>query len=417
MTLDLLARDVQGRLSEIGAADILVGVPSYNNAKTIERVMQAVDQGLVEYFPGARCVIAVCDGGSQDETRAIVERAALKTPIRLFVPLPPSPRTVASYQGAAAMGEAVRALLAIGAALQVQACAVIDADLLSITPGWMDLLIRPIRDERFEYVAPLSRRHKYDGSLSNSVVYPLTRALYGKRARQAPGGGYGVAGARAAAWSADTEWESGAVRQGLDIWMLTSALAEGARVCQAYLGPVLHESRDGKADLSAQVTRAVGAVFMLMERYQAEWQSVTASVPVPVFGPPFEMETAPVAINVARMVKAFKQGLRDLLPIWEVVLPYDTLSELLPLGGLETEEFRLPAPLWVQIVYDFALAYHERLLHREHLLKAMTPLYLGWTASFVLDTKDGGQAEVEQAVEALCATYEATKPYLLERWR
>lgn len=417
MTLDLLSRDIQERLSEIGTADILVGVPSYNNAKTIERVMQVVDQGLVEYFPDARCVIAVCDGGSQDGTPAIVERAALKTPIRLLVPLPPSPRTVASYQGASAMVEAVRALLAIGAALQVQACAVIDADLLSITPGWMDLLIRPIRDERFDYVAPLSRRHKYDGSLSNSVVYPLTRALYGKRVRQAPGGGYGVAGARAAAWSAGNEWESGAVRQGLDIWMLTSALAEGARVCQAYLGPVLHESRDSKADLAAQLTRAVGAVFMLMERYQAEWQSVTASVPVPAFGPPLEMEMAPVPINVARMVKAFKQGLRDLLPIWEVVLPYDTLSELLPLGGLETEEFRLSAQLWVQIVYDFALAYHERLLHREHLLKAMTPLYLGWTASFVLDTKDGGQAEVEQAVEALCATYEATKPYLLERWR
>lgn len=417
MTLDLLSRDVQGRLSEIGAADILVGVPSYDNAKTIERVMLTVDQGLVECFPDARCVIAVCDGGSQDGTPAIAERVGLKTPLRLLVPLPPSPRTVAPYQGAASMGEAVRTLFAIGAALQVQACAVIDADVLTITPGWMDLLIRPIRDERFEYVAPLSRRHKYDGSLSNGLIYPLTRALYGKRARQAPGGGYGVSGARAAAWSAKNEWEDAAARQGLDIWMLTSALAEGARVCQAYLGPVLHEHRDIKMDLSAQLTRAVGAVFALMEHYQAEWSSVTSSVPVPVFGPLFEMETSPVAINVARMVKGFKQGLRDLLPIWEVALPYETLSELLPLGGLETEEFRLPARLWVQIVYDFALAYHDRLLHREHLLKAMTPLYLGWTASFVLDTKDGGQEEVERVVEALCATYESAKPYLLERWR
>ncbi len=417
MTLDFLTHDVRGRLSEIGAADILVGVPTYNNAKTIERVLLTVDQGLIERFPDARCVIAVCDGGSQDGTPTIAERAALKTPLRLLVSLPPSPLTVAPYQGAAAMEEAVRLLFAISTTLRAQACVVIDADLLSITPGWMDLLIRPIRDERFDYVAPLFRRHKYDGSLSNGVIYPLTRALYGKRARQAPGGGYGVSGARAAAWSAEAEWGSVVTRQSLDIWMLTSALAENARVCQAYLGPVLHEPRDGKADLSTQLTRAVGAVFTLMERYQAEWQSVTASVPVPVFGPPFEMETAPVAINVARMVKAFKQGLRDLLPIWEVVLPYETLSELLPLGGLESEEFRLPAQLWVQIVYDFALAYHERLLHREHLLKAMTPLYLGWTASFVLDTKDGGQAEVEQAIESLCATYEAMKPYLLQRWR
>ncbi|MFN3476617.1 MAG: glycosyl transferase family 2, partial [Candidatus Methylomirabilales bacterium] len=84
---------------------------------------------------------------------------------------------------------------------------------------------------------------------------------------------------------------------------------------------------------------------------------------------------------------------------------------------LEVEEFRFPTDLWVSVVYDFALAYHDRALHREHLLKALTSLYLGWTASFVLETRESGPEEVEGIIEALAEQYEAMKPYLAARWR
>jgi hypothetical protein len=56
-------------------------------------------------------------------------------------------------------------------------------------------------------------------------------------------------------------------------------------------------------------------------------------------------------------------------------------------------------------------------LHREHLLKSLTPLYLGQIASFVLRTQQGGPAQVEAAVESLCRRFEAMKPYLTDRWR
>ncbi len=71
----------------------------------------------------------------------------------------------------------------------------------------------------------------------------------------------------------------------------------------------------------------------------------------------------------------------------------------------------------MQVVYDFALAYHERVVHREHLLKALTPLYLGRTASFVMEYRESSPEQVELGIEEVCRAFETHKPYLVERWR
>ena len=108
---------------------------------------------------------------------------------------------------------------------------------------------------------------------------------------------------------------------------------------------------------------------------------------------------------------------RDLLPLWELILSRDTLGQILTLDSPRLEDFRFPPALWVQTVYDFALAYHDQTLHREHMLKSLTPLYLGRTASFVLETEHGDGDHVDRTVEALCRQFEQSKSYLVEQWR
>ena len=75
------------------------------------------------------------------------------------------------------------------------ACAVVDADVRSISPEWIELLLRPVLEQGYDYAAPYYLRHKYDGTITNSLAYPLTRALYGKRIRQPIGGEFGFSGA------------------------------------------------------------------------------------------------------------------------------------------------------------------------------------------------------------------------------
>jgi hypothetical protein len=117
------------------------------------------------------------------------------------------------------------------------------------------------------------------------------------------------------------------------------------------------------------------------------------------------------------MVRAFHLGLKDLLPVWEQILVDETLAQLYPLGLLGADEFRFPSPLWARVTADFAVAHHERRLPRDHLLRALTPLYLGRVAGFLLETQGGTPSRVAEALERVCLAFEAEKAALSARWR
>jgi hypothetical protein len=117
------------------------------------------------------------------------------------------------------------------------------------------------------------------------------------------------------------------------------------------------------------------------------------------------------------MVDAFRLGFQNLQEIWAPLLSPATLLELKKLAVGKAEPFRFPDDLWVRAVYDFALGYHLRMMNRDHLLRALTPLYLGWLASFVVEMQDADGSQVEARIEQLCIAYERQKPYLISRWR
>jgi hypothetical protein len=125
----------------------------------------------------------------------------------------------------------------------------------------------------------------------------------------------------------------------------------------------------------------------------------------------------PVRVNVGRMVGIFRQGVRDLGEVWAGALDEQTLKEVTALGERENEAFRFPDPLWVRVVYDYALAYRRRAMNREQLLRALVPLYLGRTASFVAQNMDSGAEAVEGSIRALADEFVREKGYLRERWK
>ncbi|MBI1983499.1 MAG: glycosyl transferase family 2 [Acidobacteria bacterium] len=413
----MLRAEVKQKVLAAGAADIVVGIPSYNNARTIGHVVRAAQAGLLRYFPDRRALIVNSDGGSKDATREMVEQSQLDTQA-LFVShsLQPVHRLTTPYHGLPGKGSAFRTIFRITELVQARALAVVDADLRSITPEWFDLLLRPVLEREFDYVAPYYKRHKHDGTITNSIVYPLTRALYGWRVRQPIGGEFGVSGRLARHFLTRDVWTTDVARYGIDIWMTTTAMAEKFRVCQSYLGAKIHDAKDPGADLSAMLVQVVGSVFNLMETYEGVWNSMVGSEPAALFGFPFEVGLEPVPINVPRMLAAFAQGCRDLRPIYEKVISPEPLGRLSGCAGQPSENFMLPPEVWVKVIFDFALAYHRRTIDREHLLKSLTPLYLGWVASFARQTENETAAQVEERIEKLCLVYEQMKPHLAAQW-
>jgi glycosyltransferase involved in cell wall biosynthesis len=414
-----LRAEVHQQIEQIGNADIVIGIPSFNNARTIGHVVRAVQAGLAKYFPERRAVLVNSDGGSSDGTMDVVHKTSVEdfNAILLHHRIAPISKISFPYSGIPGKGSAFRAVFEVAQALDAKACAVVDSDLRSITPEWVELLITPVLQGGFDYVAPLYHRHKFDGTITNSIVYPLTRALYGKRVRQPIGGDFGFSGKLAQFYLTREVWESDVARFGIDIWMTTTAIANGFKVAQSFLGAKIHDAKDPGADLADMLYQVVSATFELMESHTGSWIAVRGSEPVPTFGFEYTVGLEHVNVNTARMLKLFREGLLNLREIWLDILGAGDLKEVERLAALDDAAFRFPLGLWSRIVYDYALAFHLRKLPREHLLKSLLPLYVGKTASFILEVEPMAPHEAEAEIEKLCLEFESGKEYLLTRWK
>jgi glucosylglycerate synthase len=408
----------RSRIAGLKDVEILIGVPSFNNARTIGHVVRAVEAGLTKYFPTRRAVLVNSDGGSSDGTTEIVREAGADLDaILLERHRGGFHKLVTPYHGIPGKGSAFRTVFEIARELGVKACAVVDSDLRSITPEWIELLIKPVLEEGYDYVSPYYMRHKYDGTITNTIVYPLTRALYGKRIRQPIGGDFGFSGRLASFYLGKDVWASDVARFGIDIWMTTTALANGFRICQAFLGAKIHDAKDPGADLSAMLHQVVGSVFDLMEEYAGVWRSVRGSAPVETFGFAYSVGLEEIHVDLERMAGMFRLGVKDLDAFYRSFLPEDVravLGELAARPGLDG--FAYADEAWVRTILSFALAYHHKVAAREHIIKSLTPLYLGKVASFVIETWDSGAEGVEARLEELCLAFEKGKSYLIERW-
>lgn len=409
---------VQARLEGAEAVDVVVGVLTYNDRATAPALSRTLARGFRQYAPERRVLLVNCDAGSQDGTSNLIE-GAVGTESRFWAirhPVLGASFRVVSESGVPGREAAVRLVATISDRLNAKACLVVDGNLKSPDHRWPEWLAGPILDKGSACVLPRFVRNRYDGTLTNTLLAPLTRALYGKRVPYHLGGAFALSGHFIRSTLLPQPWDDEIAMHGIDGWLATLAVAEEVDVCQAVLGP---RAQQGKltSDLATVLAQAVGCVFHLMERYQNRWESVKGSVDVPVVGTPMGLADHVGTLRVEKMVQGFRQGLRDLVPVWQIVLSAETFQQILELGVEDIESFRFPSSLWVQVVYDLALAYHDQLLHREHLLKSLTPLYLGYTASLVLSTRGNTVQSVEQEFERLALQYETMKPYLIQRWR
>src|SRR5712691_6039458 len=304
-----LAADMRRALRAQDRADLVVGIPSFRNAATIGHVTKAAAEGLRRHFPDKRAVIVNADGGSEDGTRDRVRASADGVP------------TVAGrYEGRSGKGSAFRAIFEAVSLLDAKACAVVDSDLRSITPEWIARLIGPIVRGEADFVTPLYARHKHDGTITNTIAYPLTRALYGARVRQPIGGEVGFSADLAKIYLAEPVWESDVAKFGIDIFMTTTALARGVRVAQAFLGAKIHDPKDPGADLGPMFTQVVGTVLALTRQHADAWRDVHSSHPAPVIGEVMHVEPEPVNASVPILIEKFRAGGEEQRAAWDQLL-------------------------------------------------------------------------------------------------
>jgi len=384
-------------------ADLVVGIPSFRNAATIGHVTKTAADGLRRHFPEMRAVIVNADGGSEDGTPDRVRASANGVP------------TIAGrYEGLSGKGSAFRAIFEAVSLLGAKACAVVDSDLRSITPEWIARLIGPVVRDEADYVTPLYARHKHDGTITNTIAYPLTRALYGARVRQPIGGEFGFGADLARVYLAEPVWESDVAKFGIDIFMTTTALARGVRVAQAFLGAKIHDPKDPGADLGPMFTQVVGTLLTLARENAAVWRTVTGSREVPVIGDVSEVEPEPVNASVRVLVEKFRAGASEQDQTWVEILSPET-RDVARKAADTGNASAIGGRFWTKAVYEIVAAAKDR-EDTEMLARALLPLYFGRVAALIGEVQGLDQAGAERVIEQQSLLFEQMKPYLLERW-
>jgi hypothetical protein len=299
--------------------------------------------------------------------------------------------------------------------LEARACCIVTSKLENGDPQWVSHFVKPLLEGDFDLVAPYYARHKLEGLLNSAIVSPLSRSLYGKRIQNPMGPDLGVSrGLFQRILESDPQRKNRVLHPLVSLAPL--AVCGNLKVCQFHLGARTYPPPDW-TNVSSLLAEVLGPIFLDIERNAVCWQRVRESLPVPIFGEPFAPPTGFGTVDVDRLVNSFQLGVRDLQDIWGLVLPPASLLELRKLARLASDQFAMPDELWVRVVYDFALAHRLRTINRDHLIRSMTPLYLGWVASHAREAANADAATIEKRLDRVALAYEAGKSYLVSRWR
>jgi len=413
----VLTDDFLRQLIDVGEVDILVGVPTYNNAKTIGLIVATIQAGILRYFPRQRAAIINADGGSRDGTPELIESAAIDD-VRRSSKLS-TLRTLHSistqYGNGPARGIALRTILAAAELLRAKACAVISPESTQFTIEALASLLQPISTSaNCDLMLPLYSRHRFDGILLANLLYPMTRALYGLQIREPFAVEFAFSGRLGSQFLAQNAWHDETARDGSEMLFTLAAVAGEFRICQTFLGNKEH-SQWRSADLVPALRQTVGALFASLEPNFGLWSGKTGSQSITTTGSERQQFLEPLRVNRKRLRDMFSTGVAELHSVFQSILTPSTLTELQQIARPE-DGGSYSAELWVKTIYEFAAAYHKSVISRDHIIQALAPLFRGRAFTFITENSNRSAEEVEGNTEALCLEFERMKPYLLEMW-
>ncbi|MCX6347794.1 MAG: glycosyltransferase [Actinobacteria bacterium] len=405
-----LDNKVLDQINQRKYADIVIGIPTYNNENTVANIITNSGEGLKKYYSNLKGVILNADSSSEDNTVDAVNRTRLPKGIE---------KISTGYFGEKGKGAAIRAILEGARLLDAKVCIICEADTKSVTPEWIYSLVNPVLKSGYGFVSPYYIRNEHDATINNALAYPLTRALYGLRIRQPIGGDFSFSNGVLQVFTRKKYWmEYPSINKfGVDIWMTTTALNEGFRVCQSVLGTKLHDENP-KKDINPIFKQVAGTLFGLMKNYEYRWRDVVSSISGFIMGDFKFVEAERLKANYDELLQKFYIGLDINRNTWKSIFDESTHREFKEvLNSNSPENIVLSVELWTKIVYEFACAYNfipEN--EKDQLLDAMLPFYYLRTASFIREAELFSDEIADIVVEGNAGVFERLKWYLLNRW-
>lgn len=400
--------ELREKLAREGEFDIVVTINTKDVDTTIIHVLNVACSALAEHFPTERCLVAVVDGGSTDQTLDMATYYPAPQGIRKMV--------VPQLHGPG-KGNGIHTAFEIADITNARALACVDGDLVSIRGSWIDHLLRPIVSGLADLVTPYYLRDKWDGIITNHMCYPFNVALYGSSVRQPIGGDYAFS-RRFISHLLDKEIPPDF---GIDLFLTTTAVAEGFRTQEAPLGIKVHASTtqytDPKKVLSGMYHQVVGSMLTLASRYEDVWRREDITAPVllsEVSVPYYARLPQATKVNEEALLSIYHDGLDDYAELLEHALPRGVHDALKAQG-----DDGLPAELWARIVFDMAAWNIARqkgdAKAKEDLVAALGALGMGRLLHFVHETKEMSLDEANALIRHQANTFAELRQEFIDR--
>ena len=368
---------------KVTEAEIAVVIPSYQEADSIAHPTKVVSEGLKKYFPDKTSVIINADNASPDKTQEVFLGTQTRVP-KIYITTPPNtPGKGWNF------ANAFRKLYSLGA----RAIVCVDADLISITPEWINYMVSPVLEEGFDYLTPLYSRHKYDGTITNNICYPLIYGIFGQDIRQPIGGDFALS-ARLARHVVSVPWHRTTHQYGVDIFMTMQALLGGFKIAQVGLGSKVHKPSAPK--LGPMFIQVVSTALLTVAANFKTWKSVGKVTKTPVFGlkelgkaQDLEVDREIIRGNAVEGFRATGDVLREYLGPEVARRVEQTFAE--PDGP------RIDTDFWVDVLFDVIAAF-PACDDTARLVESMRGLYWGRVYSFMNETWELSSAECEAPI-------------------
>jgi len=368
----------------ISEADIAVIIPSYKEADSIAHPTKMASEGLTKYFPDKKSVIINADNASPDNTEGVFLSTETQVP-KIYITTPENtPGKGWNFVNA------FRKCQALG----VKTIICVDADLISITPEWIKYMAEPIIDQDYDYLTPLYSRHKYDGTITNNICYPLIYGIFGRDIRQPIGGDFALS-SKLAGHLLKQPWHRTTHEYGIDIFMTMQAVLGDFKIGQVGLGAKIHKPSAPK--LGPMFIQVVSTALLTVVNNFQKWKNIDSIEKSQVFG---LQELAPaqdLEVDQETIKKNAVEGFNESLEILRESLTPEVMNKL-------EETFNSPqgpkidTRLWVDIIFDVISAFPKS-SEPTKLVESIKGLYFGRVYSFINDTLHLSSAECEKPIK------------------
>jgi glucosylglycerate synthase len=379
-------------------AEIIVGVPSYNEVRTIGSVTEQVSEGLTKYFPDKKSVIINVDNYSPDGTREAFLKTKSKIPLIY----------ASSSPGEKGKGLNFYNLFSLFRELEGKAGLVVDADLRNIRPTWVKKMIEPIQSG-YGYIAPFYSRKKDDATITNNIVFPLFYGLLGSDIRQPIGGEFSFSGRMVDIWL-EKKWAENTYQFGIDVFMSLNAILSGEKIGQINLGKKVHKS--STPNLGPMFIQVVETLFEGLKDNLDRIREVREIKETPILN-------SKKALWLRNLIPDYSHF--DRLFIDEFDLNKDWFKKCLSPGNfkkLEQMEKKgrpyINSKMWIEIMYDFLYCYDPE--KNAKLVEALRCLYFGRVASYFREVADLLPDEAEKRVIAQAKDFFKRRDYFLDKF-